>query len=96
MNPAVSIGFISHTVFIQLFCESQFPHVSVNLFFMLSTIKDKSTDLCGNRLLRDDFRNTFCEIRVDGGGRKGRKRGIERISHLPLETRNVRIQTLDC
>jgi hypothetical protein len=29
-------------------CKSQFPYKSVNLFFVLVTIKDKLTDLCGN------------------------------------------------
>ena len=54
------------TVFIKLFCKSQFPHKSVNLFFILVIIKDKLTDLCGNLLLRKDFINTFWEIRSPG------------------------------
>ena len=41
-------GFISHKVLIKSFCKSQFPHKSVNLFFILIIIKDKLTNLCGN------------------------------------------------
>ena len=41
-------GFISQRVFIKSFCKSPFPHKSVNLFFILVTIKDKLTNLCGN------------------------------------------------
>ena len=48
--------------FEQPFCKSQFPRKSVNLFFMLVMMKDKLTDLCGNRLLQSDYVNTFCEI----------------------------------
>ena len=39
---------ISQKVFIKSFCKSQFPHKSVNLFFISVMIKDKLTDLCGN------------------------------------------------
>ena len=44
------------------FCRSQFPHKSVNMFFTLVIIKDKSTNLCGNSNLQNDGINTFCEI----------------------------------
>ena len=37
-------------------------HKSVNLFFELVIINDELTDLRGNRLLQNDFINTFCEI----------------------------------
>ena len=33
-------NFISHKVFIKLFCDSQFPHKSVNLFLILVIVKD--------------------------------------------------------
>ena len=39
---------ISHTVFETSFRTSQFPHKSVNLFFILVMIKDELTDWCGN------------------------------------------------
>ena len=32
----------------KVFCQSQFPHKFVNLFFILAIIKEKLTDLCGN------------------------------------------------
>ena len=54
--------FISHKVFIKSFRKSQFPHKSVNLFFILLMIKEKSTEFCGNCLLQNDFMNTSCEI----------------------------------
>ena len=39
---------ISQKVFIQSFCKSQFPDQSVNLSFVVTNIKNKLTDLCGN------------------------------------------------
>ena len=38
---------------------------SVNLFFISVIINDKFADLCGNRLLQNDFMNTFCEVNLD-------------------------------
>ena len=32
---------ISHKVFLKSFCKSQFPHKSVNLFFILVIVMDK-------------------------------------------------------
>jgi len=37
--------FISHRVFSESFCKSQFPHKSIKLFFVLVIIKDKLTNL---------------------------------------------------
>ena len=51
-------------MFIKWFRKSQFPHKSVKLFLMLVILKDKLTDLCRNRLLQDNFMNTFCKIRM--------------------------------
>ena len=56
-------ALISHEVFLTSFCKIQFPHRSVNLIFTLVIVKDKLTDMCGNRLLRNEFANTLCEIR---------------------------------
>ena len=39
---------ISHKVFRTSFCKSQFPHKSVNLFFILVIVMDKLTDLWGS------------------------------------------------
>ena len=39
---------ISHTVLSRSFSESQFPHKSVNLFFISKIVKDKLTDLRGS------------------------------------------------
>jgi hypothetical protein len=60
-------ALISQKVFIELFCKSQMPHKLVNLSSTVTRVKDKLTNLCGNRLLPNDFRNTLCEIssRVD-------------------------------
>jgi len=38
---------ISHKVFFESFCKSQFPQNPVNLFFILVIVKDKLTDLWG-------------------------------------------------
>jgi hypothetical protein len=51
-------------VFLKLFCKSQVPHKSVNLFFILVAVKDKLTDLWGSWLLQNDFYNTLSEVRV--------------------------------
>ena len=45
--------------FMKSFCKSQFPHESVNFFFMLVAMKERVTDLCGNRLLQNDLINTL-------------------------------------
>ena len=55
-------ALISHEVFIQAFRKSQFPLKSVNFFFVLAIIRDKMTDLWGNRLSHNDFIHTLCEI----------------------------------
>jgi hypothetical protein len=47
-----------------LIIQSQFSHKSVNLFSILVIIKDKLTNLWGNRLFRHDFMNTFCAVKV--------------------------------
>jgi hypothetical protein len=38
----------SHKVFFKSFCQSQFPHKSVNLSLIFANTTDKLTDLCGN------------------------------------------------
>ena len=43
----VASDLISHKVFLKSFCKSQFPHKSVNLFFILVIMKDELTDLWG-------------------------------------------------
>ena len=44
------------------FCKSRFPHKSVNSSFIITDIKNKLTDLCGNRLLHNNFINSLYEI----------------------------------
>ena len=41
-------GFISQKVFVNSFLKSQSPHKFVNLSFIITNIKNKLTDLCGN------------------------------------------------
>jgi hypothetical protein len=53
---------ISPKVFITSFCKSQFLHKSVNLSFIITYIKSKLTDLCGNKLLQNYSVNTLCGI----------------------------------
>jgi len=50
MHEAVApiCPFISHKVFSKSFCKSQFPHKSINLFFILVIVKGKLTYLWGN------------------------------------------------
>jgi hypothetical protein len=49
---------ISLKVFLQSFRESQIPHKSVNLLFILEIVIDRLTDLWGSSLLQTDFKNT--------------------------------------
>ena len=51
---------------IKSFYKSQFLHKSVNLFFTSVIVKDKLTDLWGSSLLRNDSKNTLCEISLPG------------------------------
>jgi len=53
-NPN-QIDLISQKVFIKSFFKSQFPHKSVNLFFILVTMKDKLTDLTFAKRLYKHF-----------------------------------------
>ena len=47
----------SQKVFINQFCKIQFPYKSVNLSCIITNIENKLTDLCGNRLLKNDCIN---------------------------------------
>ena len=58
-------GSISHKEFITSFCKSLFPDELVKLSFIITNIKNRLTDLCGNRLLQNDLMNTFYGISED-------------------------------
>jgi hypothetical protein len=45
--PLHADRFISHKVLLKSCCKSQFPHKSVNLFFILVIVKDMLTILWG-------------------------------------------------
>ena len=55
-------SFVSHKVFLKLFCKSKFPHKSVNLFFISVTVNDKSAILWGGSLQQNDFKHTLCVV----------------------------------
>ena len=55
-------AFMSHKVFLTLFYRSQFPHKSVNLFFISKVVNDELTDLLESGLWKNTSINTFCEI----------------------------------
>ena len=56
---------LSHRKYVKKsFCGSQSPHKFVNLSFNITNIRNEMTDLCENRLVQNDFINTFCEIRT--------------------------------
>ena len=76
------LDFVSQKVFTKSFSNSQFPHKSVNLFFILVTIKDKSTDLGGDWLLRNNFTNTFCERRSEGDAMARLWPGLSCMCHI--------------
>ena len=48
MLTGCPVVFISQKVCLKLFCERQFAHKSVNIFFILVLIKDKLTYLWGS------------------------------------------------
>ena len=60
----MSTALNSQKVFIMSFCKGRIPHKSVNLSFIITHMKNKLTDLCGNRLLPNDIINAFCERRL--------------------------------
>ena len=58
--------------------QSRFEKVNshtkfINLSFIITNIKDKMTNLCGNRLLQNNFINIFGEIK--SGGRENLQHG---------------------
>ena len=75
---------ISHKVFFKLFCRSQFPHKSVNLSFSITYAKKRLTDLCGNSLLQNDFKNTLCGIEA-GPSKFGSSVRWMRHGHLTVQ-----------
>jgi hypothetical protein len=58
-NRCCSRYLISQKVSMKLFCKSQFPHKSVNSFFVLVTMKNELMDLLGAGLLQNDFIISF-------------------------------------
>ena len=64
---------ITQKVFIKSFCKSRFTQKSGNSSFIITSMKDKLTDMRGNWLLPNDVMDTLCEIRM--GGRAGGRRG---------------------
>ena len=62
--PLLSFGLISRKRFIKSSCKSQFPHNFANLSLIITNIKHKLADLCGNWHLQNGSINTFCEIRA--------------------------------
>ena len=61
IRPWGDSALVSQILFIKLFCRSQFPHKSVNYFFMTVIIKNTLANLCGNRLWKNVAVNAFCE-----------------------------------
>ena len=45
------------------FCRSQLPYKSVNLSVTIIDTQNNLTDLCGNLLMQNDFKNTLCEMK---------------------------------
>ena len=55
---------ISQKVSTKWFFKTLFPQKSVNLSFITTHIKNKSTNLCENLLVQKKNMNTFSEIRM--------------------------------
>ena len=60
---SASRTFIPHKSFFKSICRSQVPQTSINTSFTITNVKNKLTDLCGNWLSQNDFKNSLCEIR---------------------------------
>ena len=73
-NPYPNPETHAHTDFSDSFCKSQLPHRSVNLFFVITHVRNELTNLCGNRLWQNDFINTLCEIKTGPCREEGRPR----------------------
>ena len=64
------------------FCKSQFPHRSINLFFVLVIKNDTLTNLWGNRLLQNDFSTTSSTRNTDLPARSAWRRLYEKRTEL--------------
>ena len=49
---------------LEVVLQSQLPQKFVDLFFTITSMLHKLTNLCGNRLLQNDFKNTIFEMKV--------------------------------
>ena len=81
VNPR---NIISQKVFTKSFCKGQFPHKSVNLTFIITNIKNKSTDLSGNWLLQNDLENDECVKRPDPLGHHRKEHHSNRYPHAGI------------
>ena len=61
-GPTV-LRIISQKVFLKSFCRGELPYKFVNVSFLITDIKNKLTDLCGNCLLQNDFNKTLCAMK---------------------------------
>ena len=55
-------AFLVSPIVFKFVLKKPIPHKSVNVSFTITDIKNKSTNLCGNLLLQDEFTNILCEI----------------------------------
>ena len=72
-----------HKAFIKSFGRGQFPHKSVDSSFIMTSMDNELADLCGNRLLQNDFINTLYERKTSikkrhgiEAGQQGRAKGM--------------------
>ena len=63
-SGSLECACISQKIFIRLFHISQFPQKSVNVSFIITNVKNKLTNLCGNLPSQNDFEITFWVIRL--------------------------------
>ena len=61
------LRLLSHTMYLLDGFRNPLSHKTVNSFFILVTMKDKLTDLCGNRLLHNELEIISCEITLEWG-----------------------------
>ena len=71
------LAYFTESVYAVVLQKSPPPQISQLILYTITNMKNKLTDLCGNRLLHNDFINTFCDIKpprdtytavTEGGG----------------------------
>ena len=67
------------------FLKSQFPHKSINVIFILVTMKEELMDLWENWLFQIDFMNTLCETKMPNRKKRWREDAIRNLIQTSID-----------